>query len=113
MTQTVKFDNRTWARLVTMAHQRDTTIAELIEQGTRHLLTGKVPTPAADTPGMKLARTRKARTEAITALFVRLRNQGANGAAIANMTGYSKTYVSRMLIAHDTQQTTHTEEQAA
>lgn len=112
MTQTVKFDNRTWARLVTMAHQQNTTIAELIEQGTRHLLTGKVPTPIADTPGMKLARTRKARTEAITALFVRLRNQGANGAAIANMTGYSKTYVSRTLINHDTQ-TAQTEEQAA
>ena len=46
MTQIVKFPDRVWAQLATIAERREITIAELLVETTQAILTGKTPTPA-------------------------------------------------------------------
>jgi transposase len=88
--RTVRFDERTWGRLATMADDQRITIAELIESAARRLVTG---TTTADT-----VKSRTLHREALTNRFIRMRRAGATITQIADDTGYSTTYISRILI---------------
>jgi predicted DNA-binding ribbon-helix-helix protein len=114
MTQTVKFEDRTWASLATMADDQDTTIAELIEQAARRLLIGTVPSPQP-TRMETLAESRKKHRAALTARVLRLRKDGGTVASIAAVIGYSTSYVSKILCengARTQEHTTHQKETA-
>jgi hypothetical protein len=114
MTQTVKFEDRTWARLATMADDQDTTIAELLEQAARRLLIGTVPSPKP-TRAEALAESRQKHRDALTARILRLRRDGNTVAGIAAVIGYSSSYVSKILCdnnARTFQHTTHQKETA-
>lgn len=87
----VRFDERTWGRLASLADEQGITVAELIEHTARRLITGTTARP-------DLARERH--REKLAAEIVRLREQGHTIRSIAHHTGYSKSYVSRILIDH-------------
>lgn len=114
MTQNVKFDDRTWARLATMAHEQDTTIADLIERAALRLLVGTI----AETTGRgsELEKSRDAHRAAVARRIIALREQGLTITKIAAATSYSRSYVSRILCdngARTYSKTTQNKEQAA
>lgn len=89
MTGTVRFDERTWGRLATMADDQGVTVAELLEHAARRLITGTVTTDTL--------KSRRLHKEALTKRLVQMRRAGATIAAIAADTGYSTTHVSQLL----------------
>lgn len=91
----VRFDQRTWGRLASMADMQGITIGELLERAAERLVTGTSHAPK--TRGAQLKQTRAAHRQALVSVVLRLRAQGNTVAAIADIIGYSKSYVSRIL----------------
>lgn len=94
MTVSVKFEDRAWARLATMADAQGITVPVLLERAAGRLLTGTAPTGGRRA---ELAASRKAHKQALTSQIVRLRGRGLKIAQIADVMGYSTTYVSKIL----------------
>ena len=92
----VKFDDRTWGRLVTMADRQGVPVAQLIEAAAQRLTTG-TSTVAGLEGGAGLARSRTKHRQALAEQVVALRQRGHTIVGIAQMTGYSKSYVSKIL----------------
>lgn len=99
MSQIVKFDDRTWGRLATMAAELEMSIPELLEGAAHRLMVGTSRSPRPRR-AEDLARTRAAHKAALTARILRLRGAGKTVAYIADVTGYSTTYVSKILCAN-------------
>jgi DNA-binding NarL/FixJ family response regulator len=98
MTQVVRFDERVWGRLASMADNGGTTIPELLEQAVSQLLVGTTRA-AADKEARyeELLRSREAHHRRLVSEVLRLRANGHTIQAIADITRYSKTYVSKIL----------------
>lgn len=96
MTQFVKFEDKAWGRLATMADEQGMTIPELLERSARRLLVGTVPA-SIRTRSADLADTRAAHKSAVTKNILQLRKLGHTVLTIAERTGYSKSYVSKIL----------------
>lgn len=90
MTGTVRFDERTWGRLATMADDQGITVAELLESAARRLLTG---TTTAET-----LKSRRLHRDALTKRLIQMRRAGASIKEIAANTGYSTSHVSQLLV---------------
>lgn len=98
MTVAVKFEDRAWGRLATMADAQGITVPALLERAAGRLLTGTVPSGGRRA---ELAASRKAHKQALTSQIVRLRSRGKTIAQIADLVGYSTTYVSKILTEND------------
>ncbi|WP_295851257.1 hypothetical protein [uncultured Microbacterium sp.] len=115
MTQSVKFADQTWARLAFIADRVGVTVPELLEDAAQRLLVGtsrfaKMQPRRAD----QLARTRAVHKEILTAQILRYRAGGRTVAQIADLVGYSTSYVSRILCDNGARtHKTHTERSAA
>ena len=99
MTVTVGFDDRVWGRLASMADVQGTTIPELLESAVERLLVGttRARRETKESRAQELARTRDAHKAALVAEMIRLRKAGHTLQQISEVTGYAKTYVSRLL----------------
>ena len=98
--QTVKFDPHVWGRLATLADVKGVTIPELIAQTAERLIPGvtRTPNPAKEARHEELLQSREAHRRRLVGEVLRLRKHGHTIQAIADITGYSKTYVSRILV---------------
>lgn len=99
MSQIVKFDDRTWGRLASMADDQGMSIQELLEGAAHRLIVGTSRSPRPRS-AEDLSRTRAAHMAALTERVLRLRQSGKTVAYIADATGYSTTYVSKILCAN-------------
>lgn len=115
MTVSVKFSDQSWARLAAIADRLGVTVPDLLEDTTQRLLVGtsrflqKQPRRSEE-----LARTRMTHKQLLTSQIIRLRGRGRTIRQIADLVGYSPTYVSKILCdnGHRTHKT-HTERTAA
>lgn len=105
----VRFDERTWARLVTMAERQGVTIPQLIEAAAQRLTTGTSTVPGVEGRS-GLAHTRTKHREALAKQVVTLRRRGQTIRGIASIVGYSTSYVSKILC--DNEQRTWTRQDA-
>lgn len=92
----VKFDDWTWARLVVMAERQGVTISQLLEAAAQRLTVG-TSTVAGLSGRSGLAHTRTKHKAALIAQVLELRAAGQTIVGIAQITGYSKSYVSKIL----------------
>ena len=99
MTVQVRFDDRVWGRLASMADVQGTTVPELLERAVERLVVGTTRSQRASKQMRReeLARSRAAHKAALVAQVARLRDEGRTVKEIAHRTGYSQTYVSRIL----------------
>ena len=99
MTRLVKFDDRVWGRLASMADNQGTTIPDLLERAVERLVVGTTRTahPSKETRREELAQSRAAHKAALVEQITRMRDKGATIWAISHETGYSQTYVSKIL----------------
>lgn len=100
MTVAVKFDDRAWGRMASMADATGTTVPELLERAVERLLVGTTRSLRAEDEearAAELKRTRDAHKAALVAETIRLREAGHTIQAVAKITGYSSTYVSKIL----------------
>ena len=94
---TVSFDGKTWYRLASIAEGQGVTIAQLLAQAAGAVRAGPRPlTLAGEIRAAKYA----AKSEVVAAEVVHLREQGMKVASIAEMLGYSPSYVSKVLCAN-------------
>lgn len=102
MTRLVKFDDRVWGRLASMADNQGTTIPDLLERAVERLVVGTTRSrrPDKEARHEELLRSREAHSAALVAEMLRLREAGHSIQAIGDITGYSKTYVSKILCAN-------------
>ena len=92
----VKFDQRTWARLVVMAERQGVTVVQLIEAAAQRLTTGTSTVPGVEGRS-GLAHTRTKHRDALAKQVLDLRRRGHTIVGIASIVGYSKSYVSKIL----------------
>lgn len=106
----VNFDDRTWARLVTMADRQQVSITQLIEAAAQRLTTGTSTVPGLE--GRRgLAHNRVKHRDALVRQMTTLRRRGHTIAGIAEITGYSKSYVSKLLCDNGQRTWTRTDAQ--
>lgn len=98
MTVNVKFDDQTWARLAAIADRVGSTVPELLTDSVQRLIVGTSRFPQQQPArGAELARTRVEHKRLLTSQIIRLRGRGRTVRQIADLVGYSTTYVSKIL----------------
>lgn len=97
--QILRFDPRVWGRLATLADTKGVSIPELIAQTAERLVPGatRTPSPVKEARHDEILQSREAHRRRLIGEVLRLREHGHTVQAIADITGYSKTYVSKIL----------------
>lgn len=106
MAGVVKFDDKAWGRLASMADAQGITIAQLLEGAAYRLFVGtsRAPRPPRTDD---LRSTRAKHKAALVERVKALRAGGRTVAQIADLTGYSTTYVSKILCENGARTRTH------